>query len=239
MLSSTQHVWPPAGGAGCYLRAESCQFSLLYGVIASSSDPPDVCRQGPCQQDLFAFPSTRRPRCCFPRVCLSSPCYHCKLCCSCWEFQAARSRPGCAYVCSPRRIYAAKWPFEQPHLRKHARLSCRVLSRPRHTIQRPVADAAKNKWGLHCLRQETAGLPARSCRQHGKPTAYLPVHRPRAAGTSPACPFEQVWFRPTVPASFRASADEFFQRVIASSARIRPLRHHYFFFLCISRHINF
>ncbi len=107
-----------------------------------------------------------------------------------------------------------------------------LLGAPALTSHHPTSCSgpAKNKRGLHCLRQETAGLPALSRRQHGKPTTYLPVHRPRALCTSPACSLEQVWIVPTVTGGFRASVGGFFQRVIASSARICPLRHHYLFF---------
>jgi hypothetical protein len=56
------------------------------------------------------------------------------------------------------------------------------------TNQPPEKGAAKNKRGLHCLRLETAGLPALPRRQHG----------------------ERIWFSPTVRASFQAVAGEFF-----------------------------
>jgi hypothetical protein len=75
---------------------------------------------------------------------------------------------------------------------------------PTCTDQPPARGAAKNKRGLHCLRQETAGLPALPRQQH-------PVPRPRALGTSPACSLEQAWVVPNVTGSFRASAGDFFK----------------------------
>jgi hypothetical protein len=144
------------------------------------------------------------------------------LVCSCWAFRATRPRPGCVSVRSPRRIYAAKWPFEQLHLRMHAQLNCWMLPCQRAPISLPQGALPKTNGACTvCARKQPGCLlsPASSIpspdRERSAPPQLAPWSRPGLCQTSLAV-FERV------PGIFSKG-----HRVLRAHL---PLRHHYLFF---------